>query len=461
MDRKQIVTPAKLEFVPLSDGVKVWEPFSQFPKTIEEYGYKKEDWFASGEADGKPYRAYVDVYYPTDPKKFSGVIIAEPMHYNPIVAIFSNMGDYILRSGHAWACIGSAKSTQEKFIKPTGPRYDSLHIDSEPLSERAAALDLSVPPSFPDEEGDYWWDQLAIQNYYDNDILAQVGAALKASTGPLEGYEAKKIILAGHSYTGMITSNYINKAHDRLRLADGSPVFDGFFPSGYPMQAFHNCDVPIVQTITQGDICSANELPYRVGYDMLSYRREDSDEPGDRYRLYEFPGSSHTTMQYPPINDLKFLEMMDPTLHVPEKGNTSNYPFCEMHQMALHHLVEWVANGVVPPKAQRMTVNENPEDPHVFARDEHGNVLGGVRCALLDVPMAIYTPNKVNDNGTTRFGSYGIMIPFDHDKLSALYGTKENYMALLSKRLEELIAENWFLPEDTEWLMDDLSKREF
>lgn len=461
MINKQIVKPAKLEYVPVKEGEQIWEPFSQFPGVVESYGYKKEDWFASGEIDGKPYKAYVDIYYPTDPEKFSGIIIAEPMHYNPIVAIFSNMGDYILRSGHAWACIGSAKATQEIFIKPSSSRYDSLSIDSEPLSERAAKLNLTVPPAVGGEEGDYWWDQLAIQNCHDNEILAQVGAALKNSTGPLEGYGAKYIILGGHSYTGMVVSNYINKAHDNIRYEDGSPIYDGFFPSGYPMQPFRNCDVPILQTITEGDICNPNEAPYRQGYDFMSYRREDSDEPGDRYRLYEFPGSSHTTMQYPPINDLKFLEMMDPTIKVPEDVNASNYPFCEMHQMALHHLVEWVANDVVPPRAERMQLNDDPSSPHIFAKDINGNTIGGIRNAEMDVPMATYAPCPVKEDGKIGFGGYGFMVPFSHEVMVNMYGNKENYMELFIKRMNELIAENWFLPEDTKWPLMDMNNREF
>lgn len=454
-----MLTPAKFIKIPFESTTTRFAPASQYPGTLEEYGYIEEEWFATGEENGRTFTTLVIIRKPKDPNKFSGTVVVEPLHFYPITPIFVYTSRYLMRSGHAWVCICSQKSSLDICVKPANQeRYAPLNIIGDELSPVAAKMDLLTVASSSDYDGLLWWETLNSVNRASRYILAQVGAALKTPAGPFGGYEIKNSILGGHSYTGYVTTRYIREAHETLRLADGAPVYDGFFPSGWPSKPFGPCDVPIIQTLTSADICTDNIIPFRMLYSGLDYRRPDSDEANDRYRLYEFSGFGHTSTQYPPINEIKFLEVMDPSLSLPEGAKSSNLPFCEMHHVALHHLIRWVSGGVIPPRAERMVEG----DPNViFARDEHGNILGGVRCAQMDVPHSKYVSNLPMPDGSLRFGGYGIEEPFDKSKLQSLYKSKENYLVSYKKRLNELVHEGWYLEEDIAWVLTDAEKVEF
>jgi hypothetical protein len=129
---------------------------------------------------------------------------------------------------------------------------------------------------------------------------------------------------------------------------------------------------------------------------------------------------------------------------LPPGVRMSNLPFDELFQMALHHLVRWVADGVTPPRAERM--EDAPGG--FFAKDEHGNTRGGVRCAQLDVPRARYISNLTNPDGTVAFGPYGFEEPFDSATLQRLCQDKADYLRRFDQRLDQLISEGWFLAED-------------
>jgi Alpha/beta hydrolase domain len=152
-------------------------------------------------------------------------VIVEPLHLAPIASIFSYTSTYIMRSGHAWVCVASQKTTVDSHVKPFDPqRYESLHIDADPLPPDAADLNFAKLPS---EREPLWWEHLLRQNQASHAILAQVGAAIKASAGPFEGLDVAHIPLAGHSGTGFLLTHYIREGHDVLRLPDGSSVYDG------------------------------------------------------------------------------------------------------------------------------------------------------------------------------------------------------------------------------------------
>jgi hypothetical protein len=71
----------------------------------------------------------------------------------------------------------------------------------------------------------------------------------------------------------------------------------------------------------------------------------------------------------------------------------------------------------------------------VFARDERGNALGGIRLAAHAVPTA--TNSGINrGEGFCRL--YGSHYPFDAATLAALYPSNEDYVA----RVREVVLEN-------------------
>ncbi|WP_041254236.1 alpha/beta hydrolase domain-containing protein [Frankia sp. EAN1pec] len=413
--------------------------------------YVQEEWIAVGEEDGRPYATTVCVRRPWDSARFSGTVVVESVHVHGIAPIWIFSGAYILRSGHAWAAVTSQKTALDIHVKPSNPeRYASLDIE-DPGS---ADLDLTLRLHDP-EANRVFWAELRRRNRGSSAILAQVGAALRGPDGPFAGRDNVRLILAGHSQTGGVATHYIHEAHDTLRLADGSPVYDGYFPSGMPLDAFHDVDTPIVQVMCDGDV-PRPDSSFVPGYEGRRYRRDDSDAPGDRYRLYELAGAPHMGTRYAPYNDVSLWNaVQEDNAHAALGPRMNSLPHNELVSLGLHHLIAWVANGAVPPRAERLEL-----DPDGYiAKDEHGNSRGGVRCAQLDVPHSTYRPNPLRPDGTPDgYITVGNDEPFDEETLRKLYGDTATFVERFNRRLDELIAEGWLLAEDADEMRREASR---
>ena len=263
----------------------------------------------------------------------------------------------------------------------------------------------------------------------------------------------QSLLLVGHSQTGGVVTDYILRGHDAQRRAAGSPVYDGFFPSGAPSVCFGPRDVPIVQVLSEGDISDPN----RPGREGRPYRRDDSDDPGDRYRLYELAGVGHMGTRYPPYNDNATWQN-DPVGtagRVPEHAAMNSLPHNELFSVGLDHLVRWVAADEAPPRAERIEVGPDG----LFVTDEHGHSVGGVRCAQMDVPRMRYQPNPgVQEDGTPAFGVVGTEEPLPAGTLERLYRDHADYVERFERRLDELVAERWLLSEDADEMRAEAEK---
>jgi hypothetical protein len=200
----------------------------------------------------------------------------------------------------------------------------------------------------------------------------------------------------------------------------------------------------LLQVLSEGDIADPHRGPMRVD---RSYRRHDSDDPDDRYRLYELAGAGHMGTRYPPYNENQMWQI-DPTGtagNVPPDAAMNSLPHSELFAMGLDHLVQWVANSVIPPRAARIEIGAD----ELFVKDQYGNSRGGVRCAQMDVPTKRYVANPgTNDDGTPAFGVVGIEEPLPGEVLKELYGDHADYVKRFNLRLDELIAQGWLLPAD-------------
>lgn len=436
------VRPASLSRPDVPAESTPFVPSGSFRGDVHASGYVEEEWFASGEVDGHRYTTSVFVRRPRDPARFSGTVVVEPLHAASAAPVWIYTSSYQLRSGHGWACIASQKSALDTHVKPSHPeRYRSLEIHSDAPPGEAPALAVPRDPAAMAAR----MEQMRRLNAASTPILAQVGAALAGPGGPFGDVDVRHLVLAGHSQTGGVVTDYVLNGHDAHRHGDGSPVYHGFFPSGSPSVAFGPRDVPLVQVLSDGDISN----PRRPGREDRRYRRSDSDEPGDRYRLYELAGLAHMGTRYPPYND-NAMWQADPigtAGRVPKDATMNSLPHGELFSMSLHHLVEWVGAGTTPPRAERIAVGPDG----LFVKDEYGNSMGGVRCAQMDVPRATYLSNPgVEPDGTPAYGVVGLERPLPKETLAALYRDHLDYVERFNRRLDELIAEGWFLAEDAE-----------
>jgi hypothetical protein len=289
-----------------------------------------------------------------------------------------------------------------------------------------------------------------------NEILAQVGAAVReGGNSPLAGLTIRKVVLGGTSATAAILQRYL-PAHMVYRTPAMRHVYDGFMPhgTGATMQAV---DVPLIEVPTMREVAPGN-----------ASTRQDSDEPGQQFRQYEFTGMAHVDSR----DSVRFNP--DPCVNP-----VTTFPLQAYLSVALDHLLTWVDEGVAPPRSPRVLIDrDTTNDGSLMALDAHGNPVGGIRNPYVDVPTAMHGPvneakNPVIPNASAYIrdggqaaanqmcGLAGYMVPFPKAKLQELYGSKANYVRQVRARLDGMEAAGWSLPVYREMILGDAEKVEF
>jgi hypothetical protein len=376
---------------------------------LEDHGYAVTEYFVSGTASGKPYTTRILVRQPEDRSRFSGVVVAEPMHASGNSWMFFFTRLYVMRNGHISVEIAPQKAGTEATIVASNP-------------QRYAPINLP-------EQGQA------------SEIIAQVGALLKSNgpTSPLAGLQVRRMILMGTSQSAGTLRAYL-PAHAVWRMPDGAPIFDGFLPTSTAGMPIPKVDVPLIQIPTQTEVVRGAE-------GGSAYRRPDGDAPGDQFRMYEVAGMPH--------NDSRENPTYSPD---PCKMPVSQFPVGAMMAVGLHHVIAWADKGTVPPRAERVVVENG-----ALALDANGNARGGVRNTYVDVPAATYAvPNSADPKPGTRDDFYcsiaGYQTPLSIERLRALHTDAATYRRKVQQRLDELTKAGWFLPEYAEQVTGDAEK---
>jgi hypothetical protein len=215
-------------------------------------------------------------------------------------------------------------------------------------------------------------------------------------------------------------------------------------------------DVPII------------EMPTMHEVETNVTRRQDSDEPGKQFRLYEYAAIGHVDSR----DNVRLLP--NPCTKPLSTLLTQAY-----FSVSLHHLLRWVDEGIAPPRAPRILLDrDESNDGSTMVLDMHGNPVGGIRSPYVDVPTAKYAPVNTavdpviaNPSEYVRVnGLQGAQImcrlsayqePFSKEKLRELYGSKREYLRRFEARLDELERAGWSLPVYRETILADVAKTEF
>jgi hypothetical protein len=298
---------------------------------------------------------------------------------------------------------------------------------------------------------------LKVEQGQASEILAQVGALIKSNqrNSPLAGLAVRKMVLSGTSASAGTLIQYL-PAHMVYRLPDMKPIYDGFMPTSNGAN-IRQVDVPLIQVPTISEASGGN-VP----------TRQDGDAPGDQYRAYEFAGMAH-------------LDSRDVIAFRPDpcKYPVSMFPMGAYMGLALHHLIEWVDKGTVPPRADRLLVDRNASnDGSLMALDEFGNPRGGIRNPYVDVPVMKYlvrnegavppTPNThpwVANRGEAGINdlcrNLAYQLPLTPAQLKNLYKDKTDYQTKVRQRLDELTRQGWSLPLYRDLILADAAKVNF
>ena len=437
------------------------------PIDFAKAGYVEEEFLVSGSAnvydwapDGSltvktekaAYTTRVLVRRPAKASRFSGNVVVEPFmparRFDwPIM--WGYIHESLMEQGDAWVGV-TVPATSAALKKFNPARYSALSFANPTPGATCRGASKNGPPD--------------IEDGLRFDALSQVGAALKSTGGPMGSLKVEGVYMTTQ---GGDLLTYMNAIHPHAKLANGKFVYDGYlsrtpgniqrvdqcapFPRpNDPRGGFnHKYGVPVIAVVAQGEVPAS-----------LSLRRADSDDPADRFRLYEVAGVSHIDK----AAYAGFPTVADQIAAVGAAQGTPEWPFniaCQppipltdqpaltyAYDVVFQHLFEWARKGVAPPKAARIEVNENTSESSTkptVALDEYGNGLGGVRTPYVEVPVATYF---VTSAGPGTCGELGHTVPLEHSRLATMYPDTKAYRHKASQAIDRLVREGWLTDSD-------------
>lgn len=418
-----------------------------------------------------PYTTRMLVIRPIKRNKFSGAVVIEPLNPSAnfdIAGIWDRSRDYFVRNGDVFVGWTSKSVTVNTLKTFNATRY--------------APLDWPYMPFTPAGNN-------AVYDGITFDIAAQIGALFKDNgpESPTHDLAVKRVFEAGFSQDGGFTFTQAETFHALERMPGGGPIYDGYvaggtrgpsnvnfgltpagaLPAGDARIQMQPRDVPVMHINTETEIAIGVMVP-----NGLAYRRPDSDAPGDRYRLWEVPGSSHvsndhqddvltlslnlaellgiTAAELPPTGCTHQQFIPGPAVGVPGVIDPNPFPFSNVENAAFADLTDWIGpKQSPPPHADPIEVTS--ASPPTIVRDAFGNALGGVRTPFLDVPTATYVPTDTVAHVTTFSGFcilYGYSVPFSEDTLQSLYRDHGDYVSQVTRASKSLVQEGFWLQPD-------------
>jgi hypothetical protein len=448
------------------------------PQNLKQLGYVEEEFLISGTANvydwpglgpatvrvsNASYSTRVLLRRPISRSKFSGNVAVEML--NPSNRFDLNIGwalsyKEFVRNGDAWVGI-TAKPVAVSALKNFNlERYQAL-LWANPvrLDDSRNCAQVPMDSERTTENGLVW------------DIYTQTGAWLRSrdKSNPLlygvgeNGVHPVTHLFAwGYSQVGGFLVTYANAIHPLDVKANGKPMFDGYLigtpvlatpinqcaapiAANDPRRLVHNTGVPVIRVMTQSDYLLA-----------IAARQPDSDTVAERFRNYEFAGAGHATP-----DELQFsarpADIVKAGRSVPpmncNEGPRSGFPSHVGFNAAWRNLVAWVREDVPPPHAEPIRVeNANP------VVDELGNVRGGVRSSLIDVPTSTWSGASTGESFCFIAGNEK---PLDMSLVKQLYPDHKTYERKVIENVEKLVKERWITRADGDELISEARKARF
>jgi hypothetical protein len=372
-------------------------------------------------ASGRPrhYATRILVRHPQRPNRFSGRVVIEPFNTSAGQdrdILWAHVAPLLQEQGDAWIGVSTRASTMGLLQEFDAARYADLHLSSN----------------------DVGWD-----------VLGQLGRLVKIGghRSPMAHLAVRRCYLGGYSQSGCDVATFAMAFSHGTCMDDASAVYDGYFPaahaasltpiaSGTDWMPVFECappgpaDRPVVQIETQSDVEGFSaELGPELTFTNpggATVRRDDSDLPDDRYRLYEIAGAPHHSP----------LEGCD--------GPRSTFPISAFVRAALANLFRWAEHDAAPPRAPRITI----ADVDVVSCadvDEYGNTLGGVRSPFLDVPVVRYEAHSTPGPLAQMAGRETVLPP---EVLARRHCSLQAYLAEFTDCLDSTIAAGFLLEAD-------------
>ena len=450
------VTTTKLEIVPGPPEPRS-TPFLAWDQDLSKVGYVEEEDLVSGTANvyeyvddaaqrpevrvatpDVPYTTRILVRKPAKPAQFNGTVFVDVLNATAGWdgdAIWYGTYEYLIRSGAAWVGV-STKPVTVNFLR------DGWGRPPWPTRNAGRYATLSMPAF-----GQVW------------DMMTQVGELLKSGSNgdnPMAAYDVRRLIMVGYSQSAAYQVTYANSFHEMTRMADGTPVYDGYDVSAGGARAKDVTGAsPATENLPLGDLrnrvhVDAPVIKFQTQTEVVnfpSYPTRQSEAETPWIRTYEVVGASHVDA----IRDVEggkalVRDLGLPPSFCPAPANPKN-PLRTGHyeSAAMENLIRWIEDGTPPPPSRFMELDTSTPGVIALARDADGNVLGGVRPPELRTPVGTYFESNA---GPGFCGLYGGFSPFSEDRLRELYPRWGSYVSDFVRDVSDAVRERYLLPAD-------------
>jgi hypothetical protein len=397
--------------------------FSMSGMDLEGHGYIEQEFFVEGAANrytrpemetaevvdgGHPYKTRFIVRRPADAADFNGTVVVE---WNNVTAgrdldiDWLQVGEHLMRNGYVWIGLSAQRVGVDQMREWSPTRYGTL--------------DVTVGGTIEGDALSY-------------DILTAVGELFRGAVGKalLGGFEIEHVFATGHSQSAGRLAVYLNNVHPL------NPVFDAVIVHGGGGRIRDDQPVKIWKLMAETDMV----------------RRAGNRQPdSDTFRQWEVAGSSHVDVFYGQerAKAIAASQGLDPATGqmrdlVCDRPVYSRVPFRHVMHTAFDQMVRWVEDGTAPATAPSIAAAPSGSET-VFARDEAGNALGGIRLAAHAVPTATNTGINTG-SGFCRL--YGSSQPFDAGTLAKLYPTHAVYVAAVKAAVKANVEAGYLLEYD-------------
>jgi len=394
---------------------------------LKAQGYVEEEFYIEGKAnrysnptmktgeivDGDhPYRTRFYVRRPAA-KDFNGTVVIEWLNVTGGTdkdIDWWQSGHHFVRNGYAYIGVSAQRVGIESLKEWSPVRYGEL--------------DVTVGGTITNDALSY-------------DIFSAVAKSVNRKGGKqssqaidiLSGLKAEKIIATGHSQSASRLAVYFNNVHPL------EPLFDGAIIHGGGGKIRDDQNVKIFKLMAETDMA----------------RRAADPQPNSQYfHQWEVAGSSHVDELFEieygkarALSDGKSLDDVKPRQQDCELPTYSQVPFRDVMNAAFEHMQTWIEDGTAPPSAESLALTRMM--PQVeFARDEQGNILGGIRLASHEVATA--TNTGMNSGGNRFCRLYGSHVAFSDKKIGQMYSSHKKYVDAVTAVVKQNVADGFILP---------------
>lgn len=440
---------AELALPIIVDVPEVGTPMSATVMPLQNSGYVEEEHFIRGEANryrildplsdaeqidsGNPYVTRVLVRRPADSEDFNGTVIVEWLNVSldqDVDFVFGATRELVVRDGYAWMGVSAQRNGIAAMKEWSPVRYDQLTVAASNIDPTDGSEIDPADPMIMAIGGDVLaWD-----------IYSHVGELAAANTPELMGdLQVERLIAASESQSTLKVSTYYNSIHP---LHD---VYDGYL--------FYDRSGLLRTDVDAKSIAVGTEI-----FTPLMGAAPQNDT--EHQRWWEVSGASHFSLDEmdnyidPMIRrDAAFegpngqaLSVTDITMAQGPCIPASLYsrvPNGDIMKAALDSLNSWISGGPAPVSTPRFVVDN--QDPPQYVRDSNDQILGGIRTAAVDAPIAT---NAGIGNGSGFCGPSGYHVDFTPAELCQRYGSHDAYVARVQAIVNANMKNRVLLPEE-------------